>query len=356
MQKLGRCGKVYNAAKIEMDECQIKDYLKSLGLFTDNVGDIKLLKGGRNNKVYGVFSDKSYAVKVYFVNKDDPRDRFGTETEFIKFLSSCSIIEIPEIVSIYNDSKIAVYRYYEGVKVTSEDASENDYEQLISFIESINRCRNNNSLKIKNASESAFSINAHMNIFRKRLDSFKNIVLNSASDKNALDIINLLNEKADKYFACLLNVCREYKININMELEQKNRILSPSDFGFHNAIKNEDGKLIFIDFEYAGWDDPVKLFCDIFAQPDMDTDFKYFEMFMEKFLSLIDNKEEFKIKVNSMLPLFVIKWCCIILNDFNPIHCARRVFADDASIESRKLTQLKKAEDYIKKFEKLNIL
>ena len=44
-------------------------------------------------------------------------------------------------------------------------------------------------------------------------------------------------------------------------------ILSPSDFGFHNTIKSK--KLYFIDFEYFGLDDPVKLVIDFILHPGM---------------------------------------------------------------------------------------
>ena len=40
------------------------------------------------------------------------------------------------------------------------------------------------------------------------------------------------------------------------------RALSPSDFGLHNALRGQDGQLRFVDFEYFGWDDPVKLVSD----------------------------------------------------------------------------------------------
>ena len=41
----------------------------------------------------------------------------------------------------------------------------------------------------------------------------------------------------------------------------------PSDFGFHNSLRREDGSLAFVDFEYFGWDDPVKLTADILLHP-----------------------------------------------------------------------------------------
>ena len=52
-----------------------------------------------------------------------------------------------------------------------------------------------------------------------------------------------------------------------MKLKKEEMIISPSDFGFHNVI-NKNNKLFFIDFEYAGLDDPIKLICDFYCQPD----------------------------------------------------------------------------------------
>ena len=52
--------------------------------------------------------------------------------------------------------------------------------------------------------------------------------------------------------------------DFNMELEEDEKIISPSDFGLHNAKLGEDGKLAFFDFEYAGWDDPAKTIADFF--------------------------------------------------------------------------------------------
>src|SRR6202040_3710161 len=52
-------------------------------------------------------------------------------------------------------------------------------------------------------------------------------------------------------------------------LPQEKRSLVPSDFGFHNSLRRMDGTLAFVDFEYFGWDDPVKLTADILLHPGM---------------------------------------------------------------------------------------
>ena len=54
---------------------------------------------------------------------------------------------------------------------------------------------------------------------------------------------------------------------LDRPLDPADRCVSPSDFGFHNALREPSGRLRFIDFEYAGWDDPAKLVCDFFCQP-----------------------------------------------------------------------------------------
>jgi hypothetical protein len=58
-------------------------------------------------------------------------------------------------------------------------------------------------------------------------------------------------------------------LDFDAELAEEMRTLSPSDFGFHNAIRKTDGTLCFIDFEYFGWDDPVKLTADFLHHPGM---------------------------------------------------------------------------------------
>ena len=52
-------------------------------------------------------------------------------------------------------------------------------------------------------------------------------------------------------------------------INKKHEILSHSDFGFHNSIKTSKDKVIFLDFEYFGKDDPVKLVADFLLHPGM---------------------------------------------------------------------------------------
>ena len=106
--------------------------------------------------------------------------------------------------------------------------------------------------------------------------------------------------------------------------------LSPSDFGFHNALAGHDGKLTFLDFEYAGRDDPAKLASDFFCQPEVPVPLELSSRHFVRRLGdgLEPRRSRAGRAVEILLDAYRIKWTCIILNDFLPLGAARRAFAD----------------------------
>jgi hypothetical protein len=121
------------------------------------------------------------------------------------------------------------------------------------------------------------------------------------------------------------------------------RVLSPSDFGFHNCLATASG-LRFIDFEYAGWDDPAKTVCDFFCQPAVPVPGEHFERFLAAVISATGDAG-IRGRVALLLPVYELKWCCIMLNEFLPVGDDRRSFARaDESHDMRHLKQLQKVE------------
>jgi hypothetical protein len=119
----------------------------------------------------------------------------------------------------------------------------------------------------------------------------------------------------------------------------EHRVLSPSDFGFHNALKDEAGKLWFFDFEYAGWDDPAKLLCDFFCQPQVPVSIEHADRFLET-LQMAVGDEDLPARYKMLLPLHAAKWACILLNEFLKPDAERRRFA---GLQDRRVAQLEKA-------------
>ena len=109
------------------------------------------------------------------------------------------------------------------------------------------------------------------------------------------------------------------------------RCLSPSDFGFHNALRRPTSRLCFLDFEYAGWDDPAKMICDFFCQPAVPLPSEWRRRFIESVTTPFPNKQKLFERVQLLLPLYHVKWCCIVLNRCLPEGRARRSFAGAVS-------------------------
>ena len=118
-------------------------------------------------------------------------------------------------------------------------------------------------------------------------------------------------------------------LDLSASLPSKHRVPSPSDFGFHNAMVEADGRLRFFDFEYAGWDDPAKAVGDFFSHPGVAVPQDQFEPFvMQALAPYEENAQHMATRVRLLEPISQVKWCCIILNEFLPAAARRRNFAN----------------------------
>lgn len=127
------------------------------------------------------------------------------------------------------------------------------------------------------------------------------------------------------------------------------RMPSPSDFGLHNALQRPDNSLVFCDFEYFGLDDPAKLMADVSLHPGMPLSLSRRNAFIEALASACENAGDSNIRARyaAVLPLWRLKWCCILLNEFLPLEIARRVFSGACHEKNKKMhlqDQLDKAQ------------
>lgn len=148
----------------------------------------------------------------------------------------------------------------------------------------------------------------------------------------------------EKIRSGILNQENHYFFGLDVSLPESDICISPSDFGFHNALLTDLNSLFFIDFEYAGRDDPVKMICDFFCQPEVPVPPSYLPMFSNRVFERLDNPQLHCQRLEMLLPVHTLKWCCIILNEFLPVGRARRMFANqEINIDEKKHEQLEKA-------------
>lgn len=313
------------------------------------------IEGGRNNRVFRVDgAGKPLLLKSYFSSEADRRDRFTAEHGFYDFLESCGSEQTPKQVAWDSSRRLGLFSFIEGTKLDAGEIDESAVDTALSFFSAINRSRESVAAKsLGAASEACFSVEGHLSLVNARVERIRAIAPNSAYSASAFSFVR------DRLVPAWASVresargeCERAGISPALELSVEQRCISPSDFGFHNAIRRDDGRLIFFDFEYAGWDDPAKLASDFFCQQQKPVPLRFRERVVEGIAPALADSSGLAARAALLLPVYQVKWCCIILNDFLTADSARRSFAErSVSSEDRQSRQLAAAERLLDRIE-----
>ena len=284
--------------------------------------EVELLRGGNNQTYLLVGADYRLVAKVYFRSAADPRDRLATEYSFVQYLWSRGERDIPQPLACLPEDRVAFYSALPGRKMEPDEVNLDRVRQLSNFFQRINQDISH-AAHLKPASEACFSWAEHLERIAGRLEALKEC------------------SGTEDYLARLMrswNQLRPLLADDRAASEPIQSCLSPSDFGFHNALLDGD-RLLWLDFEYAGWDDPAKTACDAMCQPALPLPPNAWPIVLES----LDQQfgAAARRRAEKLLPAYQIKWCCILLNEFRPESRARRQFAgQDVDLGA----QLQKAE------------
>jgi hypothetical protein len=240
---------------------------------------------------------------------------------------------------------LALYEFVEGHKLAAAQVDADAMQQAAQFLAQLNSQQSRAAASaLPHASEACFSVASHFDMVDARLARLLQMPVEVDVDQAAAAFVSRLVKFWDGTKVRLLDACTGLKLDPNVALPVGERCLSPSDFGFHNAIVRPDSSLCFIDFEYAGWDDPAKAVGDFFSHPGVAVPHTQFEPFLLQALAPFEDAERMAKRVRLLEPISQLKWCCIILNEFLPEAARRRNFADPGSDAiARKQRQLGKA-------------
>ncbi|MBI5519121.1 MAG: hypothetical protein HY916_03560 [Desulfovibrio sp.] len=327
-------------------------------LADEAIASCQRIYGGRNSRVYRVqtASGRVFAGKHYHQHQDDPRDRLGAEWRALALLSADARLApfVARPVAQEPGQGLALYSFLSGAQASTTPATQGDMDACLEFLDALRGLSCNLAAdvaeRIPPASEACFSLSALATNLRARLDALQDVPREAClgaelSQFLAAELIPLLDTSLTR--AAQLG-------DPAQELPQRCRTLSPSDFGLHNALRSEAG-LCFVDFEYFGWDDPAKTLCDFLLHPAMDLPQDLRQRFASGFLSRFAGADcGLPRRAATVYPLYAIKWCLILLNEFLRGADARRVFAagaacaaDDA--RARREAQLAKARAMLNK-------
>jgi hypothetical protein len=318
------------------------------GLIWRNLGKeatfFKKLKGGRNSRVVRVeCQDGSiFTVKAYFQSAQDTRDRMRCEYQALTFMKKEDIHQVPNPLCYDSDENIAVYEFVSGDPVHGDIIGNLEIDQAITFLAELRKLATPKKAgHFGSASEACFSIRDILRNVEERFERLEKAALQKPS------LASFLGQELSPFRAGVTDwlgrFCQRKGLPVDQVIPESARTLSPSDFGFHNALKLPDGRLVFLDFEYFGWDDPAKTVSDFLLHPGMELPHELLQYFFAGMMNAFADLGGLADRVQAVYPLFGLKWCAILLNEFTREHNERRIFSAESVDSPQEAIQLEKA-------------
>jgi hypothetical protein len=314
--------------------------------------DVSFSGSGANSRIFKIKTEKrDYALKFFRKNANDGNSRLAAEMAASKFFRNCNFQNTSELVQHSDEYNCALFNWIEGIKV--EQITRLEMDAALSFVKKLCQVEHGPSTSgMPLGIEACISGVEVVNQIKKRLVNLDR----SASQHPGFS--EFLGTRFKPLFEQIIfaanKVYQSSGYDFSATLKDRLMILSPVDFGFHNAILGSNG-LVFFDFEYFGWDDPTHLIADTVLHPGMNISEPDKKFFMEGALDFLRVRDPFiDARYSALIPLYALRWACIILNPFvdtyQVIGAGNTLSEDLVKLRQR---QFAKAEIYLEKAQNL---
>jgi hypothetical protein len=305
----------------------------------------RLPLSGRNSRIYRVNAgERVFALKQYPSRRDDPRDRLSTEVGALRLMELSNVRDVPRVVGVDPQHGYALLTWIDGSEVG--ELGDGDVDAAVAFLAAVHGLRRAPGAAGQPRAAEACLAGAEI---ERQIKARLALLQPLKAEKELVDFLD--NSFEPQFVRQCAQAHREADaagLDFAADLPQEWWSLVPADFGFHNSLRRGDGSLAFVDFEYFGWDDPVKLTADILLHPGRPLSPTQGRRFRAAAERLYGDDPLFARRLAAYLPLFGLRWVLILLNEFLPERWQRRVLAGDtASWGDAKLRQLNRARDFL---------
>jgi hypothetical protein len=313
------------------------------------VVDAQRVFTGRNSQAWCGRTERGtrFFAKVYYRGPGSVADRLAHEVAALRFCAQHGLRCVPELIAVDAATDTLLLELIDGVSVPASSVGPKDLDAAVDFLAALHALREQPAAQpLPLAAEAFFSVGEVIENVEARFKRFAQVPRSDRMGAALEDFLEL--RFAPSWNAAvrrardLLAACGSGPREV---LPRSERTLSPSDFGFHNALRRRDGSLVFFDFEYFGWDDPAKTAVDFCLHPGMALAPAQARDFLARFLARFDARGALRRRIDTVWPLFGLKWCLILLNEFLREDRQRREFSAGAELdrETALKTQLDKA-------------
>jgi|HubBroStandDraft_6_1064221.scaffolds.fasta_scaffold207535_2 hypothetical protein len=321
----------------------------ALALARDLVGGpvdaIEPLRGGRNARVFCVAAGgERFALKLFPPPAADGRDRLATEVAALRLMQGAGITTVARVIATDPARHGALLSWLDGEPIGAP--SDADVDAAAAFLAALHAMRASAPARAfgRSAAEACLSGREVERQIRARLAALLAL--------EARELASFLHAAFTPALAASLARAEQALADAGLDfatpLPQERQSLVPADFGFHNCLRGADGRLNFLDFEYFGWDDPVKLTADMLHHPGTPLSSLQAARLRAAALRIYGGDRAFAPRLAALYPLFGLRWVLILLNEFLPERWQRRVAAGEAAAwDDAKARQLARARDLL---------
>lgn len=283
-------------------------------LCAGEVNSISEAGAGANSRILKVSSGgNTYALKFYRDGVVERCSRLVAESNALTFMAENQVVDVPRLIATDMQANCALLEWLDGSTV--ESIGPNDIQQTCRFIKILHELRHaDNAGKIAPGVDQCLSGADLVKQLHSRLAR-----LRQSEDPS-------LHEFLDQMFVSLTEEVVMWStasftamnLSFSESIDRAKQTLSPVDFGLHNALRQKDGVIVFLDFEYFGWADPVQVVVDTLQHPGMSISHANRQMFFTLCNHFFLLNPDYYPRVKFLFPLYGLRWCTIMLNAFLP--------------------------------------
>ena len=282
-------------------------------LSNTKIKNVEPVLGGRNSRIYHVENaDNSFALKFFRSDANNSRDRFEAETSALNLFAENGLGCTPRIVAQDRGNNCILMEWINGKPIV--DFGSEDIDAPSDFVKAVYEIAKQKEGKhIRFATEACLNGNEIVMQIKRRLERLEPASKSHQELQKFLQADFIPAFKEITYWSE-----KEYKRNgmdFHQDILPEQLTLSPVDIGFHNCLRIDD-QLYFLDFEFFGWDDPVKLVADTLQHPGSMLRKTQNDHLAARLHAIFEKDQQYSIRLRCLYPLFGLKWCTIMLNPF----------------------------------------
>ncbi|HAZ07869.1 MAG TPA: hypothetical protein DCZ01_04940 [Elusimicrobia bacterium] len=293
-----------------------------------------------NNRLFRVALEGGTHVllKRYLVDPRDTRPRARTEFNGLSLLWEGGLRDAPQPIALDPAERFASFSWIPGKPMKGMRPTNDHVIQAASFLRRLRKLSGRSRRRWTTpAADSRSRLSDYAAHIRRRLARVRDGA-RALGNREALQLVEVSVIPAiHAVIRRLERRAKEAGLSYDAPQPPRERMLSPSDFGFHNAVLCPDGRVRFLDLEYFGWDDPAKLIADFFnhaGQKPLSA--RQRALFLDRFCRGWSGASAFRRRLDLVLEPISLEWVLIALNVLSSETLARRRFSDP-SLDRRRL-------------------